>query len=245
MEKTFAHTRTASSSARQKQGGVILFIALIALVALTMAGIGFMRSVDAGKLLAGNLAFSRASVAISDAGMEDARALLARLDAPAMANCGQTALDRAFSCLWMNAPQINAATPNSVAPGGYFAWSDPNFNPRNADWANANASTPTCNPVLTPGCVDPQSLARSGYDVRYIVHRMCDLPFDAAVAGQIGRPDLSKCQNAKATGAGEEKAPGDYAKAPPTSEVGKPLYRVTIRVAGPRNTQSFVQVWMS
>lgn len=223
---------------------MILFIALIALVALTMAGIGFMRSVDAGKLLAGNLAFSRASVAISDAGMEDARGLLARLDAAAMNQCGQAALDSNFSCLWMNAAQINAATPNSVGPAGYFAWSDPAFNPQSADWANANASTPTCNPAVNPACVDPQSVARSGYDVRYIVHRMCDLPYNAAVAGQIGKPDVSNCLTASITG-GTSK--GSITRATNLAETpaGNPLYRVTIRVAGPRNTQSFIQVWMS
>ena len=42
------------------QQGVILFIALIVLVAMSLAGIALMRSVDTNVLIAGNLAFRQA-----------------------------------------------------------------------------------------------------------------------------------------------------------------------------------------
>ena len=40
---------------RRTQSGVVLFIALIVLVAMTLAGIAIMRSVDTGNQIAGNV----------------------------------------------------------------------------------------------------------------------------------------------------------------------------------------------
>lgn len=55
-----------------KQRGVVLLIALIALVALTLAGIALVRSVDTGNVIAGNLAFKQAALQVSDTGTEAA-----------------------------------------------------------------------------------------------------------------------------------------------------------------------------
>jgi len=55
-----------------KQGGLVLFIALIVLVAMTMAGIGMVRSVDTGNLVAGNLGFKQTALNSSEAGLQDA-----------------------------------------------------------------------------------------------------------------------------------------------------------------------------
>jgi Tfp pilus assembly protein PilX len=62
---------------RQAQQGVVLFIALIVLVAMTMAGIAVMRSVDTNVLIAGNLAFRNAALSAADAGIESGRNWLA------------------------------------------------------------------------------------------------------------------------------------------------------------------------
>ena len=59
-----------------RQRGAVLFIALIVLVAMTLAGIALMRSVDTGNLIAGNLAFRNAATHAGDAGLESARGWL-------------------------------------------------------------------------------------------------------------------------------------------------------------------------
>ena len=61
---------------RHAQQGVILFIALIVLVAMSLAGIALMRSVDTNVLVAGNLAFRQANTAYGDTGVEAARTWL-------------------------------------------------------------------------------------------------------------------------------------------------------------------------
>ncbi len=55
-----------------KQRGVVLFIALIALVAMSLAAVALIRSVDTNTIIAGNLAFKQAATASADSGLESA-----------------------------------------------------------------------------------------------------------------------------------------------------------------------------
>jgi type IV pilus assembly protein PilX len=71
-----ATTSRVNAIGGRRQGGVVLLIALIVLVAMTLAGIGMMRSIDAGTLVAGNIGFREAAVATADTGVEAARAWL-------------------------------------------------------------------------------------------------------------------------------------------------------------------------
>ena len=59
-----------------RQAGVVLFVALIALVVLSIGAIALIRSVDADSTIAGNLAFKRATVLAADIGIEVAKATL-------------------------------------------------------------------------------------------------------------------------------------------------------------------------
>jgi len=60
----------------RKQKGVVLLITLIMLVAMTLAAIALMRSVDTTNLVAGNMAFQQTSLHVADAGTEQAIAFL-------------------------------------------------------------------------------------------------------------------------------------------------------------------------
>lgn len=81
-----ARATTAPSRAR----GAVLFIALIVLVAMTLAGIAMMRSVDTATLIAGNIAFKQGTIQSSDSGIERAyQWLLANRPALASTNTGQ------------------------------------------------------------------------------------------------------------------------------------------------------------
>jgi len=59
--------------ASRKQNGVVLFIALIVLVAMSLAGVALWRSIGTGVLIAGNVAMQRGAVTSSDGGIEAAR----------------------------------------------------------------------------------------------------------------------------------------------------------------------------
>ena len=97
---------------RNTQRGVVLFIALIVLVAMTLAGLGMMRSVDTNNLIAGNLAFKNAATSAGDAAIEAARTWIAA-KTPGQLETNQPAL-------------------------GYFANWDPTFDPNKFDWAGSS-----------------------------------------------------------------------------------------------------------
>ena len=54
----------------RRQGGAILFIALIVLVAMTLAGIAMIRSVDTALGIAGNMAFKQSALMGTDRGAQ-------------------------------------------------------------------------------------------------------------------------------------------------------------------------------
>ena len=64
------------TSAPRAQSGIVLIIALIILIAMTIAGIAMIRSVDLTNIIAGNLAFKQAATHSGDTGVETAFAFL-------------------------------------------------------------------------------------------------------------------------------------------------------------------------
>ena len=68
-------SRHSVLSSRQ-QRGISLFVALTALLLMTVAGLSLMRSVDTANQIAGNMAFRSAGLNASDLGLEAAAAYL-------------------------------------------------------------------------------------------------------------------------------------------------------------------------
>src|SRR5581483_1512802 len=100
---------------RTKQSGVVLFIALIVLVVMTLAGIAMMRQVGTGVIIAGNLAFKSNATSVGDLGVEDARAWLVTQGSGTLSNDG------------------SAQAP---AKNGYFSSWDTTFNPTTYNWTS-------------------------------------------------------------------------------------------------------------
>ncbi len=65
-------SRTSFRSAHGRQRGVVLFVALIAMVILSLAGLALMRSVDESSGVAGNLAFRHSSMNPVNESIEEA-----------------------------------------------------------------------------------------------------------------------------------------------------------------------------
>jgi Tfp pilus assembly protein PilX len=101
----------------RKQGGMVLLIALIMLIAMTMAGLAMMRSMGAGVGVAGNLAFKQTATSVADMGIEVARS-------------------------WLTSPVRTAddLKANVVAEGYYATW-NLGFSPQNYDWSNSKLVT--------------------------------------------------------------------------------------------------------
>ena len=75
--RPFALSRMPRRCAPQRsQRGVVIFIALIVLVAMTLAGIAMMRASGSAILTPGNLGFRQNATSAGDLGLESARTWL-------------------------------------------------------------------------------------------------------------------------------------------------------------------------
>jgi len=99
-----------------RQRGVVLFVALIVLVAMTMAGLALMRASGTGILAAGNLAFKQSATASGDAGIEAAR-------------------------VWLIGQTTPGALDTNRGAEGYYATWDTTFNPFTSTVWNGGAAT--------------------------------------------------------------------------------------------------------
>jgi type IV pilus assembly protein PilX len=183
----------------------VLVIALIVLIAMTLAGIALMRSVDTSNLIAGNLAFQQAATHSADAGVEDA-------------------------VKWLETAGVGLQDSDSTH--GYAAnGSDATNNPdAGQSWdAFWNATLLARKVDLNGGDADG-----AGNKVSYVIDRMC--MFTGSQTG--GASCAASPVVTAATGNNE----GTEVQLNAPSVV---YYRVTVRVAGPRNTVSYVQAMVA
>ncbi len=201
--------------ARRRERGVVLFIALIVMVAMALAGLGLIRAVDTGVIVAGNLAFKQGATTAGDQGLEAART-------------------------WLNA---NAAVLNSdnVSPGAaaYFAnWQTnvdltatdplkPDF-----DW-NANGLQVTA---------DDGAGNRLRYVIHRLCAQSNIAPASTTcvkVSSASGGGGASGGEYGGRRGYEAGGSAGGFNLS--TTQV---FYRVTVRIDAPRNTVSYIQALM-
>jgi len=190
--------------------GVVLFIALIALVVMSLAAVALIRSVDTNTMIAGNLAFKQSAVVSSDRGVETA---LGWIEAKVIANLADLNSD-------------------SVADAYYATYLAPNLdNPAvlkaDATWAAAAVAT---GPDITAGTEN------LGNNIRYIVQRMCRNAVPPVVEECLfGDTEI---------GGGSKKVKTGNKAGAKINIVQSPMYRVTVRVTGPKNTVSYTQTFV-
>lgn len=202
--------------ANKAQRGVVVFIALIALLVLSLAAAALLRSTDTAGVISGNVAFKNATTAAADTGAE-----------------------RAFNAL----PALAAADANVA--GKYYRLKqavDANGVPSTIDWSavdcydNVGGTTAIlCTDESTyrvqyvidrlcdtaPAATDPLTLLTSKC--------VAGQPFSSG--GSAGDDLNSHAQTTNVF--------GSLTPPPPTRPTIH--YRVTVRVLGPRKTVSIVQ----
>lgn len=196
-----------------RQSGVALLISLIVLVALSLAGVALVRSVDTASLIAGNLAFRQSATTGGDAGVEAARTWL-------LANGGALTADKSANGYYATSQDSLDITGNKT----------PTDSTDDVAWKGAGTG------VSTPVCLGADG---GGNAVCYIIHRMCD------AAGAIDAATCSTKQTAKggsSMGAGRPMV--SYQERSWSDVATMAYYRVTVRIAGPRNNISYVQAFL-
>ena len=199
------------------QRGVVLFIALIVMVAMSLAAIALMRSVDTTSAVIGNLAFRQASILPANYGIEDAAAGLFNDANPA--NIARIADVR------VDTPAQNYYATHSQVAG----WDDQYGVPQPLQTKAAAALLQR--PPMTDGAQNT---------VTYVTERMCNpnapiIPADKSAAN-------TWCDMMP-----PKQSPGTTINDPMAAIISaQPFYRVTVRVDGPpgTNTVSFAQAML-
>lgn len=204
------------------QRGVVLLLALIMLVAMTLAGIAMYRQLGDGLIIARNLSFKRTATVAADRGIEAAR-------------------------LWLitqNAASLELGNP---AQGYFPGWCNVSLNANNVPDADSDGNPDNCNATPMPSSFDPQTYNwanavvatnndGAGNEVRYVIHRLCQTSGSIDAAGQ-------QCVTIGSTLTGGSQGAASYGTQA-LANTFQPYFRVTSRVLGPTNTVVYTQVIM-
>jgi Tfp pilus assembly protein PilX len=214
-----------------QQRGLVLFFALIALVAMSLAALTLVRSVNTTTLIAGNLAFRQAATTSSDAGGEAAIVWITSIQ---NANAAMNVLSNAAHPFNITDLATRPGYHSNVDPAldlsATATWNDSN-NVRLTWDAAGNPITNGTGAVLTDG---------SGNTIRYIIQRLCrtaNQPVQTAGCLFSGAVEDKEGQNVK--------LPQDVCKGAGCPVAGQsPMIRVTVRTSGPKNSISYVQAYV-
>lgn len=222
-----SHLQTSGAT---RQRGIVLFFALIALVAMSLAAVALIRSVDTATLVAGNLAFKQSTINSADIGIEAAASLLeARQRLSNLNVLRDPKHPFNVTCLAIRP----AATANPTDPGcpaivpGYHSSINPALNLfDDATWNDTNS-------IL----VGPNA---SGNTIRYIIQRVCHRPnLPVQQAGCLFGGNIATDDNGQ-----EVKNPQQICEGSSCPRAGQsPQNRITARVEGLRNTTSYIQAF--
>lgn len=164
-----------------KQRGVVLFLALIALVVMSLAAVALIRSVDTNSIIAGNLAFKQSATTSADAGVEAA-------------------------ITWLQANNPDGLGV-SIPLNGYTATTtndEPTTLGANAYWASLSPSGVCFLPVAGDVCTDaPGAPDASGNTIGFMIQRMC-----RGTGGSVGAKCAVVVGNSSSAGNNEDSEDG-------------------------------------
>lgn len=200
---------------RMKQRGVVLFFALIALLALSLSAVALIRSVDTSTMIAGNLAFRQASSVSADAGVENA---IRWLNSTSVANGAMDAVVNPAHALNQDAPAQGyySAANNAVSltDGTGLQWDD-----SDSMFVGTDAT---------------------GNKIRYVIHRMCRNPNQAIKDADCLFSSADQFTNGLNIPLPQDVCLG--AGCPASGQA--PQLRITVRTEGLRNSISYVQAFV-
>jgi Tfp pilus assembly protein PilX len=194
-----------------RERGVVLFIALLVMVALSLAGIALIRSADTATIVAGNLAFKQAAASAVDRSIE--QAVQALFDP---AGSSPVIVDKTSNLPAQNYYACVQDAAGGCVPPGALIPEIPTALTTTAKFAAAG---------LNAGLIPPDDAQNKSY---YVIERMC---------ANAGNAVAANC-NMAAAGLGADAGTQHYEG---FTRSGGAFYRVTVRVEGPRNTVAYAQ----
>lgn len=200
---TLAH----QSKTMRQQHGIILLLALIVLVAMSLAGVALVRSVDTANVAAGNLGFRQSTLNETDVGIETALNFF---------KTGQPLSDAVKLEGNLPASNYSAQMLPSDARGVPTVLT-------NKSTFDSSGNFTAAKPIATTGA-NPS-------EIRYVIDRLC------LNAGAV-EPETCRLTSISPADASVDTRNDNSARS-------SPLYRLTARVDGPKNTIAYSQVIFS
>ena len=205
-------TGTAGSLSIRR--GIVLMLALIVLVAMSLAAAALMRSALTSNQVAANLAFQQSAAQSADVGVERAIAWLEQ---------------KTRELASENPPVLANLLFNSITAGGSETV---NYVARREDpGAGATWDSFWREQLVANNQINSLPIDTAGNQVAFAIHRLCNSSGDALSSG-CESPALPGIQ-------AENSSKSSSAKLQIPSQT---CYRITVRVEGPRHAVSFVQV---
>ena len=203
---------------KNTQAGIVLFLAMIALVVMSLAAVALIRSVDTNSMIAGNLTYKQTAAVSSSFGIESMTDFIGPKgltygDANDAAN-GYYAVCSAF----------DGASIDRCSGGDLTA---------DASWVAGTKSSLASDTAA--GITAGKDVY--GNTIQYIVERMCHT---------AGTPSTANCLEATSDPDNNTKNVQNETRVfGGTIPNDSPIYRVTVRIAGPKNTISYIQAFIS
>lgn len=202
----------------RRQHGVVLAVVLIVLVVMMLGSVSLLNSVDTSALLSGNIGFKRDSINSSGRGLNKA------FETMKTANF-RTYQDSIAGC----PPPVGTGTACSAAG----EWAKLNFYPRMLESDENGIPLIIKNKTqfdamfkIAPVLFTEVSPKKDGNEVRFLIERMCE------TYGPSSKQSCVLSSESPLGGDGWAEKPGSTAS---------PLYRVTVRTDGVRNSQTYAQ----
>ncbi|MBV8034328.1 hypothetical protein [Roseateles sp.] len=200
-------------SPRQGQHGIVLIFALITLVIMMIGAVALSRSINSSQFNVGNIGFKRD-----------------------LSNQGERALQLAMNAVRTGGALASVTTRNTNLPGANYSATLLATNAQGIP--NALLSDAVFATVGT--AANDISVSSAGVTIRYVVDRM---------STATGACTSSTCTMANQTVFGGSSSEwinsqtnsGAANNANPSAVPQQPIYRITVRVMGSRNTLSFFQ----
>jgi Tfp pilus assembly protein PilX len=204
------------------QRGIALMVVLIALVLMSLAAVGLVRTVDTGNLVVGNLAFKQSTTSAADSATEGAIS-------------------------WVHLNAAGASLFDNDAANGYYATSltaldvsgKSTDNSRVlVDWEGNNCAYAAAGSFAS--CITPSSPnTTNGYTSRHVITRMCKTTGAQNAAG-------NGCAKPVANGSASAPKRGEikYGEDKRFTAPAGPYYRIVVRSEGPRKTVSFTETYV-
>jgi type IV pilus assembly protein PilX len=225
-----------TATARRRQQGFVLVIALVIMVVMTLSAVAMITSLRGGLSASGNISFRQAATRAADVaadggytwiqGQIAAAATALDSDVAPINTAGALVTPRYYATMaGSDAGCKKDGVANAFAPQNY----------RFSDTATGNDGFP---------CAGRITGSPAGYSVFYVIHRLARTAGMTCPAAECVSPQVNVVAAPPAAGCSLDPTSASFCGVNPASMSAAVYYRITVKVVGPRQNNRYVQAFV-